>query len=207
MKIQWNTVTRYSKLFSLVFFIGFLLIWTLYLGMRYKEALIVSSFLPNSISSPALKNKNVSDGVNMVTTTSTQMNISTWKTYANSKYKFEAIYPNDWKVVSQNETMCDAEPPCRGEEAVNIQPNILINNDTHANENYRINNGVWFSVSVGNGVCTYQQDWILDTNNKIISKQACAGKLYIDLGLFNDTPHKEFYMHELEQILSSFKLK
>jgi len=38
MNIKWNTITWYSKLLAIIFFIGILPAWTFYVGMKYQKS-------------------------------------------------------------------------------------------------------------------------------------------------------------------------
>ncbi len=60
MNIKWNTVTWYSKLLSVIFFIAILPVWTFYLGMKYQEAkeVLQTSSTQSFNENPKLDQKN-----------------------------------------------------------------------------------------------------------------------------------------------------
>ena len=60
MNIKWNTVTWYSKLLAVFFFIGIIPAWTFYIGMQYqetKEAMVLPNLQSFSDTS-VVKQKN-----------------------------------------------------------------------------------------------------------------------------------------------------
>jgi len=136
------------------------------------------------------------------TDSSSTVDTSTWKTYTNSKYEFAIKYPADWKVVRENEPVCDAEPPCIGDEAVTIQPNLTTQDYKLADEDYAINNGVWLSVLAYDGGCNRNSDWTINgesASTRTVRKASCFKNLSVEPELFQDTPNEQTYQKILDK--------
>lgn len=78
MKIEWNKVTRYSRVGSVLLFLVVVAVLVFYIGIQYKKTQILSSQEKITIATPDMK-----------------PNVNQFKTYKNEKYGFEFKYLSD----------------------------------------------------------------------------------------------------------------